>query len=69
MRSTMSMVLAGFGVLFLSFGALFLLLGWLGVHYHARETMGNAALVGFPFVVIGAVLFGAGSMGRRKANT
>ena len=69
MRSTMSMVLAGFGVLFLSFGSMFLLLGWLGVHYHDRESMGHAAVLGISFVIIGAVLFGAGSMSRRKANT
>lgn len=69
MRSNMSMVLASFGVLFLSFGFVFLFLGWLCVHYHSRETMGHAALLGGSFVVIGALLFGAGSMGRRKANT
>ena len=69
MRSNMSMVLASFGVLFLSFGSVFLVLGWLGVHYHSRESMGHAAVLGISFVIIGAVLFGAGSMGRRKANT
>jgi hypothetical protein len=67
MRSNMSMVLASFGVLFLSFGFVILLLGWLGVHYHARESMGSAGLIGIVFVTIGAVLFGAGRMGRSKA--
>ena len=64
----MSMVLASFGVLFLSFGMVFLVLGWLGLHYHSRESMGMSGLLGIAFVVIGAVLFGAGSMGRRKTT-
>lgn len=69
MRSNMSMTLASFGVVFLSFGLVFLLLGWMGLHFQSRESMGTAGLYGTVFVLIGAVLFGAGSMGRRKTST
>jgi hypothetical protein len=67
MRSTKSMVLLSFGVLFLSFGSLFLILGLLGVHYGARETLGNAGLLALVFIVIGAALYGGGfAMGKRS---
>jgi hypothetical protein len=66
MRSNLSMTRASFGVIFLSFGLVFVVLGWLGLHFHWRESMGTSGLYGAVFLVIGAVLFGAGSMGRRK---
>jgi hypothetical protein len=60
MRSTMSMTLASFGVLFLSFGGVILLIGMLGLHFGSRESLGSAGTIGIAFVVIGAVLSGAG---------
>ena len=38
----MSMTLAGFGVVFLGFGFTMLLLGFFGLHYGSRESMGGA---------------------------
>ena len=66
MRSTMSMTLAGFGVVFLGFGFTMLLLGFFGLHYGSRESMGGAGAVGGIFVLIGLVLFGAGFATNRK---
>ena len=66
MRSTMSMTLASFGVLFLSFGGVMLFLGMLGLHFGSRESLGSAGTLGIPFVVIGAVLFGAGYATNKK---
>jgi hypothetical protein len=60
MNSKLSMTLAGFGVVFLGFGFTILLLGMLGVHYGARESLGHAATIGGGMSVIGAILFGAG---------
>jgi len=60
MRSTMSMTLAGFGVVFLGFGGVMLLLGMLGLHFGSRESLGSAGMVGGALVVLGAVFFGAG---------
>jgi len=60
MRSKLSMVLAGFGVVFLSFGGVMLVLGTLGLRFGSRESLGGAGIVGIPFVLIGAILFGAG---------
>ena len=60
MRSTMSMTLAGFGVVFLGFGGVMLLLGMLGLHFRSRESLGSAGMVGGALVVLGAVFFGAG---------
>ena len=67
MRSTMSMTLAGFGVVFLGFGFTMLLLGFFGLHYGSRENMGGAGLVGGVFFLIGVVLFGAGFATNRKS--
>ena len=66
MRSTMSMTLASFGVLFLSFGGVMLLLGMLGLHFGSRESMGSAGMLGGAFVLIGAVLFGAGFVTNKR---
>ncbi|HEX6576440.1 MAG TPA: hypothetical protein VF042_15845 [Gemmatimonadaceae bacterium] len=66
MRSTLSMTLLGFGVVFLSFGLMFLFLGWMGLHYNSRESLGASGLYGLIFVVIGAVLYGAGFTRRRN---
>ena len=60
MRSTMSMTLAGFGVVFLGFGGVMLLLGTMGLHFGSRESLGAAGMVGGSLVVLGAVFFGAG---------
>ena len=60
MRSTMSMTLAGFGVVFLGFGGVMLLLGMLGLHFGSRESLGSAGMVGGALVVLGAVFFVAG---------
>jgi len=56
----MSMTLAGFGVVFLGFGGVMLLLGMLGLHFGSRESLGSAGMVGGALVVLGAVFFGAG---------
>ena len=69
MRSTMSMTLASFGVLFLSFGGVILVLGMLGLHFGSRESLGHAGVIGTAFVVIGAVLFGAGSMTNKRRDS
>ena len=67
MRSTMSMTLASFGVVFLSFGAVILLIGFLGLHFGYRSSLGFPGLVGLVFFLIGAVLFGAGwAQGKRS---
>lgn len=60
MRSTMSMTLASFGVIFLSFGSVILFIGLLGLRFGSRESLGGAGLLGLALVVIGAVFFGAG---------
>ncbi len=62
----MSMTLASFGVLFLSFGGVMLLIGMLGLHFGSRESMGAAGTVGTAFVVIGVVLFGAGFVTNKR---
>jgi len=54
------MTLASFGVIFLSFGGVILFLGLLGLHFRARESLGTSGLYGIVFLLIGAVLFGAG---------
>lgn len=66
MRSTKSMLLLSFGVLFLSFGGVMLLLGLLGLQFHTRESLGGAGLLALVFLVIGAVLYGGGfAIGKR----
>lgn len=60
MNSKSSMVLAGFGVVFLGFGLTILVLGMLGLHYGTRESLGHAATVGGGMALVGAILFGAG---------
>ena len=60
MRSTLSMTLASFGVVFLSFGGVILFIGMLGLRFGSRESMGGAGMIGLAFVLIGAALFGAG---------
>ena len=60
MRSTMSMTLASFGVVFISFGGVFVFIGMLGLHFGSRESLGGAGMIGTVLVLLGAVLFGAG---------
>ena len=67
MRSTMSWTLLSFGVICLGFGLVSLFLGFLGVHFHARESYGASATVGLPLLLIGAVLYGAGFMSGKRA--
>ena len=69
MRSTMSMTLASFGVLFLAFGGVMLFLGMLGLHFGSRESLGSAGTVGIPFVIIGIVLFGAGFVTNKRRDS
>lgn len=66
MNSKSSMVLAGFGVVFLGFGLTILVLGMLGLHYGTRESLGHAATVGGGMALVGAILFGAGFSLSRK---
>lgn len=68
MRSTKSMTLASFGVLFLAFGGVMLFLGALGLHFGSRESLGAAGSVGGIFVLIGVVLFGAGFATNKKSE-
>lgn len=65
MRSTMAMTLASFGVVFLSFGTVILVIGLLGLHFGSRPSLGLPGPLGLGLVVIGAVLFGAGWRGKR----
>ncbi|HZI99613.1 MAG TPA: hypothetical protein VFD22_03045 [Gemmatimonadaceae bacterium] len=69
MRSTMSMTLASFGVLFLSFGAVMVVLGLLGLHFGSRESLGASGSIGITFLVIGVVLFGAGSVTNKRKDS
>jgi hypothetical protein len=68
MRSTMSMTLASFGVVLLSFGGVMLFLAMLGLHFGSRDSLGAAGTVGIPFLVVGAVLFGAGFVTNKRKN-
>lgn len=66
MRSNKSMLLLSFGVLFLSFGGVILILGLLGVQFGSRESLGTAGLLALVFLVTGAALYGGGfAMGKR----
>ena len=65
MRSNMSMTLASFGVVFLSFGAVILVIGLLGLYFGSRPSLGITGTLGLGLLVIGAVLFGAGWRGKR----
>jgi hypothetical protein len=63
----MSMTLASFGVVFLSFGGVILVIGFLGLQFGYRHSLGFPGMVGLVFVLIGAVLYGAGwAQGRRS---
>jgi hypothetical protein len=67
MRSTMSMTLASFGVVFLSFGTVTLILGLLGLRFGYRDALGLPGLIALGFLLLGAVLFGAGwARGKRQ---
>jgi hypothetical protein len=68
MRSNMSMVLASFGVIFLSFGGVILFLGLLGLHFGTRENLGASGLYGVAFLMIGAVLFAGGLFAGRQVT-
>ena len=70
MRSNKSMLLLSFGVLFLSFGGVILLLGLLGIQFGARESLGSAGLLALAFLLIGGALYGGGfAMGKRDDRT
>jgi hypothetical protein len=68
MRSGLVMPLLSFGVIFLSFGGVMVFLGLLGLHFHTRDNMGMAGIVGISFLVIGAVLTALGYMMRRSVS-
>ena len=60
------MVLLSFGVLFLSFGMVMVLLDFLGIHYGARESWSTGSGVAVVFIVLGIVSYGSGfAMGKR----
>lgn len=58
-----------FGVLFLSFGGVILLLGVLGLKYGTRETLGGAGMLAAAMLLVGAVLFGSGLLGGRRTGS
>lgn len=58
-----------FGVLFLSFGGVILLIAGLGLKYGTREALGGAGLMSLVMLLVGAVLFGAGFMGGRRSES
>jgi hypothetical protein len=60
MRSTKSMVLLSFGILFLSFGAVMVLLDFLGIHFGARESWSTGSGVAVVFLVLGVIFYGSG---------
>jgi hypothetical protein len=62
----MSMTLAGFGTVFLGFGGTILLIAMLGLKFGTREHLGGAGRLGMGFVVLGAILFGAGYSVNKK---
>jgi drug/metabolite transporter (DMT)-like permease len=62
----MSMTLASFGVVFLSFGGVVLLIGTLGLHFGSRESLGGAGMIGLVLVLLGAVFFGAGYVTNKR---
>ena len=66
MRSNKSMLLLSFGVLFLAFGGVILLLGLLGLQFGARESLGGAGLLALVALLIGGALYGTGfAIGKR----
>jgi hypothetical protein len=70
MRSTLAMTLAGFGTVLLSFGAVVVVIGLLGLRFNSREAMGGAGLIGLGFIVAGALLAGGGyAVERSKRQT
>ncbi len=69
MPSKLAMALATFGTIFLSFGAVIVVIGLLGVRYGSREAMGGAGSVALGFLVAGAVLAGASYIVNRSAKT
>lgn len=66
MRSNKSMLLLSFGVVFLSFGGVILVLGLLGLQFNTRESLGGAGLLALVFLFIGGALYGGGfAIGKR----
>lgn len=48
-------------MIFLSFGAVVIVIALLGVHFNSREAMGGAGRIGIGFLVAGAI-FAAGGL-------
>ena len=63
------MVLLSFGVLFLSFGLVMVLLDFLGIHFGARESWSTGSGVAVVFIVLGLILYGSGfAIGKRDTH-
>ncbi|MEO8193484.1 MAG: hypothetical protein ABI681_06505 [Gemmatimonadales bacterium] len=66
MRSTLSMTLAGFGIVFLGFGSVMMTLGLLGLRFGTRHALGGAGALALGALLIGAVLTAGGIMTHRN---
>ena len=63
----MGVTIRSFGAILLGFGITFLIIGWLGVRYGARPSLGHAGTFALVGIVVGAVLLFAGSAMMRKS--
>lgn len=66
MHSRLATALEGFGTVFLSFGAVIVVIALLGIRYGSREAMGGAGAIALGFLVAGAVLVAGGFMIKRS---